>query len=130
MPRKAKQHDIERLDDLRRTSGWYLAAWRQYKNLSQTDIALEAGMNKSAISELETGKPRKDGTIPRFNRDTIERMSAALGITGGMLLDVNPYKANAEWLELQERVQGLNEDSQARVLGVMRAVLDQERKVG
>jgi transcriptional regulator with XRE-family HTH domain len=99
MAKRRSPRDIETLEDLRRTSGWYLAAWRDYRGLSQEEIAAESGVKKSALSELENGRARKDGRKPRFNRDTIVGIANALGITEGMLFDVNPYVANPAWME-------------------------------
>ena len=98
MPRKKTGRSVDELEDLRRTSGWYLAAWRQYRDLSLDDVAAETGLKKSALSEIENGVVRKDGRKPRFNRDTLAMLVQALGITEGMMFDVNPYRANPEWL--------------------------------
>lgn len=99
MAQRRTQRSIETLEELRRTSGWYLAAWREYRSLSQDDLAVAAGIKKSALSELENGRVRKDGRKPRFNRDTIVGLVTALGITEGMLFDVNPMTANPDWMD-------------------------------
>lgn len=98
MSRRRTDRPVELLEDLRRTSGWYLAAWRDYRKLSQDDLAAETGVKKSALSEMESGRVRKDGRKPRFNRDTIVSLVDALGITEGMLFDVNPFTANPDWM--------------------------------
>lgn len=113
MGRPLKVRPVEVLEDLRRTSGWYLAAWRDYRGVSQDDVAAEAGIKKSAVSELETGKVRKDGSAPRFNRDTIEGVAKALSVTEGMLFDVNPFSANSPWIRLQDKMRGLDESGLA-----------------
>lgn len=127
MARKPSSRPVEVLEDLRRTSGWYLAAWREYRNLTQQDVADEAGIKKSAVSELENGKPRKDGTTPRFNRTTIEGIAKALSITEGMLFDVNPYTANPTWIRLQDAMQGLDPSGQAMAERFVE-MLEAERK--
>lgn len=99
MARRKTVRSVEALEDLRRTSGWYLAAWRDYRSLSQDDLAAETGIKKGALSELESGRVRKDGRRPRFNRDTIVLLVEALGITEGMLFDVNPFTANPDWMD-------------------------------
>lgn len=113
MARKPSSRPVEVLEDLRRTSGWYLAAWREYRNLTQQDVADEAGIKKSAVSELENGKPRKDGVTPRFNRTIIEGVARALSVTEGMLFDVNPYTANPMWIRFRDATMGLGADGQA-----------------
>lgn len=108
-----------------------MAAWRDYRGLSQDDVAVEAGIKKSAVSELEAGKVRKDGTKPRFNRDIIFGIARALTITEGMLFDVNPYTSNPEWLQIQDKLRGLDESGRAMALRLILALEDPaERKVG
>lgn len=99
MAKRRTFRSIEILEDLRRTSGWYLAAWRDYRGLSQDELSAETGIKKSALSELENGRVRSDGRKPRFNRDTIASLVQALGITEGMLFDVNPMSANPDWMD-------------------------------
>lgn len=130
MARKPSSRPIEVLEDLRRTSGWYLAAWREYRNLTQQDVADEAGIKKSAVSELENGKPRKDGTTPRFNRTTIEGIAKALSITEGMLFDVNPYTANPTWIRLQDAMRGLDANGQAMALRLIETLEAEQKKAG
>lgn len=130
MARKHSSRPVEVLEDLRRTSGWYLAAWREYRNLTQQDVAEEAGIKKSAVSELENGKPRKDGTTPRFNRTTIEGIAKALSITEGMLFDVNPYTANPTWIRLQDAMRGLDPGGQAMAERFVEMLEAERKKVG
>lgn len=122
MKRKRSARPVEVLEDLRRTSGWYLAAWRDYRELSQEDVAVEAGIKKSAVSELENGTVRKDGTSPRFNRTTIEGIARALSVTEGMLFDVNPYTAAPEWIQIQDKLRGLDESGRAMALRFIAAL--------
>lgn len=126
----SRSRPVEVLEDLRRTSGWYLAAWRDYRNITQQDLATEAGLKKSAVSELENGAVRKNGTAPRFNRTTIESIAKALSITEGMLFDVNPYTANPTWLRLQDKLRGLDESGQAMALRLIEALEAEHRKIG
>lgn len=130
MARKPSSRPIEVLEDLRRTSGWYLAAWREYRGLTQQDVAEEAGVKKSAVSELENGKPRKDGTTPRFNRTTIEGIAKALSITEGMLFDVNPYTANPTWIRLQDAMRGLDPSGQAMAERFVEMLEAEQKKAG
>jgi transcriptional regulator with XRE-family HTH domain len=122
MPRKIADRDIETLEDLRRTSGWYLAAWRQYRRLSLDDLAAEAGTTKSALSELENGVVRKNGTKPRWNRDTLAALVDALGITEGMMFDVNPYTANPEWMAQYDALRSQGDRKAVTALGLVDAL--------
>jgi transcriptional regulator with XRE-family HTH domain len=122
MAKRRTNRDIETLEDLRRTSGWYLAAWRDYRQLSLDELAAQGGVKKSALSELENGRVRADGRKPRFNRDTIVGLCEALGITEGMLFDVNPMTANPDWLDQYDamRKQGpMRPDMVLRTLDAM-----------
>lgn len=107
---------VEELEDLRRTSGWYFAAWRQYRELSLDEIAAETGLKKSALSELENGVVRKDGRKPRFNRDNLAPIAQALGVTDGMMFDVNPYTANPDWLSQYDALRKQGDKNPASAL--------------
>ena len=92
--RKAR-HDL--YAGYREASGWWLAAWRDYKGLTLEELADELQKSRGYVSDLETGASRPGRTPSRFNKDTVESVAAALGVTGGRLIDVNPF-------ELDERV--------------------------
>ena len=87
-PRKNR---AELYDAYRAASGWYLAAWRDYRGLTLDALAEEVGSSKGYVSDLETGATRPDRPIRRFNRDIVDSMAKALGTTGGRLIDLNPY---------------------------------------
>lgn len=127
MPRKIADRDIETLEDLRRTSGWYLAAWRQYRRLSLDDLSAETGVRKSALSEIENGAVRKNGQKPRFNRDTIVSLINALGITEGMMFDVNPYTANPAWMSQYDALRAQGDGKAATALSLMDALPTRRR---
>lgn len=88
-PRKAR-HDLYQA--YRDASGWWLAAWRDYRGLTLEDLADELGRTKGYVSDIETGAARGGRPATRFNRDTVDQMARALGTTGGRLIDVNPYE--------------------------------------
>lgn len=129
MSSRPRTRPLEVLEDLRRTSGWYLAAWREYRGLSQDDLALEMGISKGKVSELENGKPRKDGSLPRFNRDSLEAAARALNVNRGELLDINPYTANPAWLQILDKFRRLDADSQATAVRLI-SQLEPEKKAG
>jgi transcriptional regulator with XRE-family HTH domain len=54
-------------------------AWREYLGLSQEEVAGRMGISQAALSQIENAK--------RPRRETLERLSAALGIT----LDQIPF---------------------------------------
>lgn len=87
-PRKAR-HDL--YQTYRDASGWWAAAWRDYRGLTLDELAEELGRTKGYVSDIETGASRHGRPATRFNRDTIDQMAKALNTTGGRLIDVNPF---------------------------------------
>ncbi len=87
-PRKAR-HDL--YETYREASGWWAAAWRDYRGLTLEELADELGKTKGYVSDIETGAARHGRPATRFNRDTIDLMAKALNTTGGRLIDVNPF---------------------------------------
>lgn len=109
---------------LRDASGWYLQAWRHKKNLTLEELAEEAGTSRGQVSDLETGAQKKDRPPTRFNRDWLDKMSKALGVTRGFLLDVNPFDANPDFLAMQERFEALDERGRQDALRLLDALKD------
>lgn len=122
MKRKRTAREMEILEDLRRTSGWYLAAWRDYKQLTLDELGAEMGEAKGRLSELETGKPDKNGVPRRYNRDLLDKAAAALNIAPGWLLDVNPFAADQTWMKIQEQLRQLGEADLQTVLRLVEAM--------
>lgn len=118
---RRKPSSIEVYDDKRRLSGWYLAAWRAFRGVSGDVIAEAINSSKGYVSDLENGKKR-------FNRDHLEAAAAALDVPRGHLLDVNPYKINSEWLELQARVEALPPGDVERATQALNLVLGELRR--
>ena len=87
-PRKARHDQYQAYRD---ASGWWLAAWRDYRGLTLDELAEELGRTKGYVSDIETGPVRGGRPATRFNRDTVDQMAKALGTTGGRLIDVNPF---------------------------------------
>lgn len=86
MAKRTKNRDY---DALHAKSGWYLAAWRDYRRLSQPELADEIGTSKSMVSDLENGeKP--------WSTSWVSKCSAALGTTAGFLIEVNPFGVDVQ----------------------------------
>ena len=116
-PRKPRLADHERY---RAASGWWLAAWRDYRGLTLDDLALEIDASKGVISDLETGAARSTGgRAQRFNADTLAAVAKALNISQGWLLDVNPYEADPHWITIGEGFSHLNDNAKAAVAGLV-----------
>lgn len=109
-PRKARPGLYE---EYKAASGWYLAAWRDFRGLTLEDLADELGMSKGYVSDLETGAQRGGRPANRFNRDTMLAVAQAVGTTGGRLIDVNPYDMDERAGEITDLFATLPEEQRA-----------------
>lgn len=116
MARRPRSNRAALYAEYRAASGWWLAAWRDYKNLTLTDLAADLGRSVGYVSDLETGASRSGRPASRYNRDTVEEVAAALDIPGGWLIDVNPF----DWDERQAKLSAifgrLEEEDRAAIL--------------
>jgi DNA-binding XRE family transcriptional regulator len=48
-------------------------AWREYKKLTQTDVAARMGITQAALSQMEAGEKR-------LRKATLEKLAKAIGI--------------------------------------------------
>lgn len=112
--RLRKPRSQEQLAEYREKSGWWLAAWRDFKGLSLEELADEVGTSKGVVSDLETGALRSNGKpAQRYNKDDVPRFAAALGIPQGYLFDVNPYTVDVEAMDLSHQALHLGKREQA-----------------
>ena len=68
-----------------------LKAWRLFKGLTQEELARGSGISRPNVAALERG--RRECTI-----STLNRLSYALGVTPGTLLDKRPLLGNSDLL--------------------------------
>ena len=94
---------------LRQSSGWYAAAWRDFRGITQQDLADEIGSSRGQISDLETGAKT------RFNRDWVEKFGKALNVTGGRLIDVNPFTLDQDADVFDAALKSLDENGRRAV---------------
>lgn len=99
MAKKSKSPDHYRT--LREKSGWYAAAWRDFRGLSQQEIADEVETSKGMVSDLETGANR------RYNKDWLEKWCAALNVAAGDLIDTNPFVEEPRFAAMRRAFPGL-----------------------
>lgn len=97
----------EHYDALKAASGWYLAAWRDYRGLSQQSLADEMETSKGQVSDLENGAVNKKGIQTRYNRDWLEKACRALEVAAGDLLDTNPAREEPRYAALRRAFPGL-----------------------
>ena len=71
----------------------HLAAWREYRKLTQAALANMVGTNANMIGYLESGER---GLSAKWLR----RLAPALDTTPGMLLDHNPLDLSADVIDI------------------------------
>ena len=71
----------------------HLAAWREYRKLTQAALANMVGTNANMIGYLESGER---GLSAKWLR----RLAPALDTTPGMLLDHNPFDLSADVIDI------------------------------
>ena len=129
MAKRPRKPRLEQYEAFREASGWYLAAWRDYRNLTLEDLAAEAGTSKGVVSDMETGNQKSNGTkAQRFNRDWIERFARALDCTGGYLIDVNPFVQDPQLAETSAKLRKLAPEDRHMIDGMIDRLLGQDRK--
>ena len=98
-----KEKSEKHYRDLRDRSGWYAAAWRDYRGLSQQEVADEVDTSKGQVSDLETGAKT------RFNKDWLEKWCRALDVMAGDLIDTNPFVESPRFAAIRRAFPGLDE---------------------
>lgn len=114
--RQKKPRSPEEYERLREASGWWLAAWRDYRGLSQTDLGAEMDTTKGVISDLETGAPRSNGMLAqRYSPPRVEAAARALGVPQGWLFDVNPWAQDAREMAVNTSFKLLDDNAKEAV---------------
>ena len=116
--RKRAARPASLYEEYRQKTGWYFAAWRDFKGLTLEQVADATGRSRGYVSDLETGAVRPDRPPSRFNRDTLEEMAKLLGTTGGRLIDVNPFTMWDGADDFAGKVSKMPEDDRAAVVGM------------
>lgn len=68
----------------------FLAEWRDFRGLTQEELAAKADLSVGLVSAIE-------GQKSAYSAESLDRLAAALGIERGMLLDVSPKGAESLW---------------------------------
>lgn len=89
----------------------HLKAWREFRGLSQEELAEKVGTMASMISMLET---EQRGLSAKWLR----RLAPALNTTPGHLLDLNPEEIDNDLLETWATI---DPRDRARAIQVLRA---------
>lgn len=68
----------------------FLKEWREYRHLTQEQLAERVGMSKSNISQLEQGRQG-------YSQEGLEALAEALQCDPGQIINVDPSKDDAIW---------------------------------
>lgn len=90
----------------------YLAAWREFRGLTQEQLAEAAGTTPAMISHLETGRR---GLTAKWLR----RLAPALQTSAGFLLDHHPDDIPSDVLQIWDNIP---EESRAHALKMLNAL--------
>ena len=82
-----------RMDESDEKTGNNLRAWRQFRGMSQEDLAARVGTTAAVISLLEAGKR---GVSPKW----LYRLAPILRTRPGALLDLNPHEIDTDIIEI------------------------------
>jgi transcriptional regulator with XRE-family HTH domain len=99
--------DPAHYDELREVSGWYLSAWRSFRNLTLQDLAAEMETSRGQVSDLENGATN----------------SKARDVAAGDLIDTNPYSSEPRYrstgADILATWADIPEESRAQALKVL-----------
>jgi len=74
----------------------FLRAWRDYRHLTQAEVAARIGTNQNMIAYLERGERR-------LSVDWLRKLATVLEATPGMLLDQDPATLDIDVIDLWAR---------------------------
>jgi transcriptional regulator with XRE-family HTH domain len=89
----------------------FIAEWREFRGLTQEQLAGRVDLSVSSISQLENGKQG-------YSQPTLEALAVALSCEPGDLLMRNPMDKNAPWSLLAS----LKPESREKVVDYIRMV--------
>lgn len=89
----------------------FIREWRQFRDMTQQELADAIDSSKSRISELENGRRR-------YNQDLLEQIAGALDCTPADLLSRNPSVEPEPIVRLWSRIDQRDRDRARRALEV------------
>lgn len=92
-------------------------AWRKFRRLNQTQLAIKCGMSTANYSRIETN-------AQAFTRDTLLEIAKALECEPFHL--VGPFDPGTPEHSLIEELRGMTPDRRARIVRLVRAVIESQ----
>ncbi|WP_310498317.1 helix-turn-helix transcriptional regulator [Sandarakinorhabdus sp.] len=96
----------------------HLRDWRDFRKLTQEDLAHAAGTTASVVSMLENGERQ-------LSAKWLRRLAPCLETTPGLLLDHNPYDLDASILEIWNNA---DKGEQRQIIALAETVLNFRHK--
>lgn len=108
--------NMSELDALHDETANHLKAWREYRRMSQTQLANIVGTTGAVISLLESGDRQ-------LSTKWLHRLAPALGIRPGFLVDYDPRQLDTSTLELIETASAIAEEDRPTAIKVLKGFL-------
>ena len=111
------------MDSQLRDVGEQVRLWRNHKGLTQSSLERAAGLAHNAVSRIERGEVQS----PRI--ETLERLAEVMGISLDQLYLQEPPQNGASgssdaMQRLIERLRGLPQDQQLRLIAAFEQIID------
>jgi transcriptional regulator with XRE-family HTH domain len=87
----------------------YLKAWREFREMTQEELADKVGTTKAVISLLENEKRP-------LSSKWLRKLAEALGTQPGHILDHDPADLDSDIIDIWSRIDERDRDQAARVL--------------
>jgi transcriptional regulator with XRE-family HTH domain len=104
----------------RRAPRHYVKQWREYRELTQEQLAERVGKSRGLISQIESG-------TTDLTEEMIYALAEAFNHTPGDVFRVNPLKEGVV-VDITDALRGESPDLQAQALGYVRGLVASRRQ--
>ena len=95
----------------------FIAEWRQYKGLTQTELSGRVGLSKSQISKIESHQEI-------YTQDTLEAIAAALGERPSCLIEHPPGGGEDGSEDIAHRFRQIPPDRRRQAIRLLETFID------
>lgn len=103
------RHNVAMADDDSNGGPNYLRAWREFRGLSQVELAEKCETTHQVIGYLERGRTQ-------LSAKWLRKLAEALETTPGHLLDIDPAELDNDIVDIWTRIPVRDREQAARVL--------------